>query len=222
MPSSSLPVGLVGGDPVTRIALRHLFARLDARVVEVDADGVDAGARLTLIDVDDLGPRAAAALLARDPRAVALTVAGSPQGVDPARVVFKPLRLDGARALLDRTRQALDVAAAFDAACGEPELLAELLDDYLELSAPLQHDLADHLRAHRFDDVGRLAHRLAGNLGLVGALEAGAAARRVDEAVRTGDLERARLGAMELDRLLSQVAEDVRALRATLPPRGAP
>lgn len=222
MPSSCVPVGLVGGDPVTRIALHHLFARLDARVEEVDEAAVDADARLTLVDVDDLGPAAAAALLARNPRAVALTVAGSPPGVDPARVVFKPLRLEGARALLDKTRQTLDIGAAYDAACGEPELLGELLDDYLELSAPLQHQLAEHLRARRFEDVGRLAHRLAGNLGLIGALDAAAAARRVDDALRTGDVEGGRLGAIELDRLLTQVVDDVHALRATLPQRGAP
>lgn len=220
MPSSRATVALVGGDPVTGIALDHLFARLDARLVRVDDDTRAGDARLTLVDVDDVGPRAAAALLGRNPRAVALTVAGSPPGVDPARVAFKPLRLDAARALLEGARPTLDVAAAYESACGEDALLAELLDDYLELSAPLQDELAEHLRAHRIDDVGRLAHRLAGNLGLVGAKGAAAVARGVDDALRTGNLERGRLGAVELDRLLTQVADDVRMLRGTLP-RGA-
>ncbi len=221
MPSPRVLVALVGGDPVTGIALEHLFARLDARVERV-GEHADAGdARLTLVDVDDVGPHAAARLLARNPRAIALTVAGSPPGVDPARVVFKPFNLDAARALLERARPSLDLEAAYASACGEPDLLGELLDDYLELCAPLQDELAEHLRAHRVADVGRLAHRLAGNLGLVGALGAAAAARRVDEALRTGDAETGRSAALELDRLLTQVADDVRALRATLPPRGA-
>jgi HPt (histidine-containing phosphotransfer) domain-containing protein len=76
----------------------------------------------------------------------------------------------------------LDVAAALDAVGGDAELLAQVMQVFLQTAPPLWVNLASSDVSD--DDALQLAHRLKGGAASIGALRLAACAAEIEQCIR--------------------------------------
>ena len=95
--------------------------------------------------------------------------------------------------------------------------IADLLDVALETGRKHRRALEDGLAAGDANVVARAAHGIKGSAGTIGANAVYALAAELDARARTGDLGDARRRVDAIDDAYAQVAEEVRAFRASLP-----
>ena len=94
--------------------------------------------------------------------------------------------------------------------------IADLLDMALETGAKHRRALEEGIAAGDADVVRRAAHSIKGSAGNIGADEVMRLASELDERARAGDLSDARARVDAIDAAYAQVAEEVRAYRASL------
>ncbi len=222
---------VVEAEPVSRIAAAGTLGRLGWRVTAVDGlvAAVEALARdaftLALIDLDDSAAAVAAVRAAGVPHILGMRCAwvsdAPPElAAQLAEVLAKPLRPSVLRAALEALtvtepaiEPAVDLAVLDQMSLGDPEALAEIVDDYLAFATGVTGDLAAAHAASDLPPLARVAHRVAGNLGLIGGRRGAALARRVEACARAEDP--VEIGPMidELQRELGRIEVELRALR---------
>jgi CheY-like chemotaxis protein len=92
---------------------------------------------------------------------------------------------------------------------GDRELLAAVAGEYLRQTPPLLRELSDAVERRDAPEVRRTAHKLRGSSLQVGGTRPGAAAGRLEDAARDGDLSAA-------DTLLREITEGVEELTTAL------
>jgi len=94
---------------------------------------------------------------------------------------------------------------------GDEELLRELTEVFLADSPQWLNDLRKAAAASNAVDLRRAAHTIKGAVGYFGADEAGAAADRLQELGRAGDVAAAVAGVPELEQALERLSAALRA-----------
>jgi len=96
---------------------------------------------------------------------------------------------------------------------GDEELLAELIDTFLEESGPLLQQVADAAGSRDAAALNRAAHTLKGMVSVFGNLEAAHTARALEAMGRKGDLEKAREATANLQEQMEALEKSLAALK---------
>jgi HPt (histidine-containing phosphotransfer) domain-containing protein len=104
----------------------------------------------------------------------------------------------------------LDLPRTLEKMGGDPELLREIMDFFVELVPQQIEDLAAAVQAGDVATVGLQAHGMKGGAGNVGAVRVAATARQLEMLAKEGTLT----GAAEL---VQQLREDFREMTEVLP-----
>jgi two-component system sensor histidine kinase/response regulator len=110
-----------------------------------------------------------------------------------------------------------DRAEALGRACDDAELLAQIIDIYIEETPALMTELETLLAAGELERAFRVAHTIKGSSGNLSAAAAGSAARDVELLARAGDLDGARAGLPALQTAIAALIAALVAERATAP-----
>ncbi len=104
----------------------------------------------------------------------------------------------------------LDLDGTLENLGGDPELLQELLDFFMEMAPQQLQDLAAVVASGDIAGVDLQAHSMKGGAANVGAVRLCAAARELEMLAKAGSLEGA-------DAMLARVREEFAALKHVLP-----
>jgi HPt (histidine-containing phosphotransfer) domain-containing protein len=104
----------------------------------------------------------------------------------------------------------LDLQGTLENLGGDPELLHELVDFFLEMAPQQVEDLATVVAAGDVAQVDLHAHSLKGGAANVGAVRVSAAARELEMLAKSGSLEGAAA-------MLTRVQEELAALQHVAP-----
>jgi len=110
-----------------------------------------------------------------------------------------------------------DRAEALGRACDDAELLAQIIDIYIEETPALMTELETLLAAGELERAFRVAHTIKGSSGNLSANAASTAARDVELLARAGDLDGARAGLPALQTAIAALIAALVAERATAP-----
>jgi CheY-like chemotaxis protein len=147
--------------------------------------------------------------------------------------VSKPLRPEALSAILDdlrptrraRTRRTqarveetrgVDVNALLSGFGGRPQLVAEVIDVFLEDAPAMLTRLREAIREGDAGRVASAAHAIKGSVGLFTQKEAFTTARALEHAARGGDLSGVDTSCAAVEEGVAQLTTELRALRATL------
>lgn len=78
-----------------------------------------------------------------------------------------------------------------EATCDDPELLREIVGIFLEDCPRMVEEIGRALSAADAEGVRRAAHTLKGSVSVLGAMALAAAAKKIEESARAGDLDTA-------------------------------
>lgn len=209
-----LRVLVVEDNPVNRMVLREMLLG-DGHAVTEAADGAEGVAQaqaaahdLILMDISMPGMDGVEATRSiregtgpcRDVPIIALTAHALPSDLERFSragvnaTLTKPLTRNGLRAILagHALPPAVDTAQARDLAMGlRPEVMTSLLTRFAaETSDGLEELRAKSAQDGTDEDLGRIAHRLAGSAALFGASRLRSALIALETAVKTGDTPR--------------------------------
>jgi HPt (histidine-containing phosphotransfer) domain-containing protein len=95
---------------------------------------------------------------------------------------------------------------------GKPDRVRRMIGIFLEESPGMRAKLRAAADGGDAVELQKVAHQLAGTVGYFGSAAVTAAARRVEEAARRGDLPAAAAGLAALDRLLDRLAGELATL----------
>lgn len=113
-------------------------------------------------------------------------------------------------------KRILDIVRLEEAFEDDTTGIADLLDMALATGAKHRRALEEGIAAGDSEVVRRAAHSIKGSAGNIGANEVMRQASELDERARAGDLSDARARVDAIGAAYDQVAEEVRAYRASL------
>jgi CheY-like chemotaxis protein/HPt (histidine-containing phosphotransfer) domain-containing protein len=113
----------------------------------------------------------------------------------------------------------VDVAGALQRLGGNKALYLRTLKSFLQDSAALPQQLAEHLQTKRFDDAARLLHTLKGLAATIGATPLSQVAARMESVAKTSPASLAPAEALaQIESSLSTTGEALRSILAQLTP----